>query len=43
MIRNSKSRDEILIIREGCNTSGVKHALGISNHEHEHHLAFIIT
>jgi hypothetical protein len=26
-----------------CNTSGVKHALGIANHEHEHHLAFIIT
>jgi hypothetical protein len=26
-----------------CNTSGVKHALGTTNHEHEHHLAFIIT
>jgi hypothetical protein len=22
---------------------GVKHALSISNHEHEHHLAYIIT
>jgi hypothetical protein len=28
---------------EDCNTSGVKHALGITNHEHEHHIAFIIT
>jgi hypothetical protein len=27
----------------GCNTSGVKHALSIANHDHEHHLAFIIT
>jgi hypothetical protein len=27
---------------EDCNTFGVKHALGITNHEHEHHLAFII-
>jgi hypothetical protein len=27
----------------GCNTSGVKHALSIANHEHEHYLAFIIT
>jgi hypothetical protein len=26
-----------------CNTSGVKNALGTINHEHEHHLAFIIT
>jgi hypothetical protein len=26
-----------------CNTSGVKHALGTTNHEHEHHLTFIIT
>jgi hypothetical protein len=26
-----------------CNTSGVKHALGTANHEHEHHLAFKIT
>jgi hypothetical protein len=26
-----------------CNTSGVKHALSIANHEHEHHRAFIIT
>jgi hypothetical protein len=26
-----------------CNTSGVKHALRISNHEHEHPLAFIFT
>jgi hypothetical protein len=27
----------------GCNTSGVKHCISISNHEHEHHIAFIIT
>jgi hypothetical protein len=26
-----------------CNISGVKHALGIANHEYEYHLAFIIT
>jgi hypothetical protein len=26
-----------------CNTSGVKDALRIANHEHEHHLAFIFT
>jgi hypothetical protein len=43
MVRNSKSWDEILIRGEGYNTSGVKHTLGIANHEHEHHLAFIIT
>jgi hypothetical protein len=27
---------------DSCNTAGVKHALSISNHEHEHHLAFIL-
>jgi hypothetical protein len=43
VVRNSKSRDEILIREEGCNMSGVKHALSIANHEHEHHLASIIT
>jgi uncharacterized protein (UPF0333 family) len=32
-----------IINHGGCNTSGVKHALSISNHAHEHHLAFIIT
>jgi hypothetical protein len=26
-----------------CNTLGVKHALSISNHTHEHHLAIIVT
>jgi hypothetical protein len=33
-----------IVTREAsCNTSGVKHALDTANHEHEHHLTFIIT
>jgi hypothetical protein len=38
-----KPLPEAPISPETCSTSGVKHALSISNHTHEHHPAFIIT